>query len=147
MNIPVYELTISEDRLRYEFISVGSKGQIHKIIEYTYLPGVAFWNLGFGDLDETTGHISDSVVSDNGDGRKVLATVIRSLLSFFNTHPAETIIFTGSDERRTRVYHRIAIQYQREFLSLLAINGLTEDGLEESIETDKRYLAFVIRKA
>lgn len=36
-----------------------------------------FWNLGFGDLDEKTGNISDSVVSDNGDGRKVLATVIR----------------------------------------------------------------------
>ncbi len=147
MNVSVYELTISKDRLRYEFVSVGSKGQIRKLIEYTYLSGVGFWNLGFGDLDETTGQVSDSVVSDNGDGRKVLASVIQSLLSFLNTHPAEAIIFTGSDERRTRVYHRIAIQYQREFLSLLTINGLTEDGFEEAIETDKSYLAFVIRKA
>lgn len=147
MNVPVYELTTSKDKLRYEFISGGSKGQIRKIIEYTYLPDVGFWNLGFGDLEVTTGHISDSVVSDNGDGRKVLATVIRSMLSFFNAYPAETIIFTGSDERRTRVYHRIAIQYRNEFLSLLTIKGLTEYGLEEAIETDKSYLAFIIREA
>ena len=147
MNVPVYELTTSKDRLRYEFVSVGPKGQIRKVIEYTYLTGIEFWNLGFGDLDEPTGRIGDSVVSDNGDGRKVLATVIRSLLSFLNEHPAETIVFTGSDERRNRVYHRIAVQHQSDFLVLLTINGLTEDGSEETIETDKSYLAFVIRKA
>ncbi len=147
MNIPVYEVSISTNRLRYEFISQGVRGQIRKIVDYTYFEPLNWWNLGFGDLDSSTGQISDTIISDNGDGRKVMATVARTLLSFLVTHPTETIIFLGSDDRRMRVYHRIIANYQDEFASLLAITGLTHDGLEQPIETDKQYIAFIVRKA
>lgn len=37
MTTPRYDAIASDDRLYFEFFSVGPKGQIHKIVEYTYL--------------------------------------------------------------------------------------------------------------
>ena len=44
-----------------------------KIIRFTQITNNVF-NLGFGDLDETSGEISDISVTNNNDSRKVLAT-------------------------------------------------------------------------
>ena len=146
MNHPIYDLSISESRLRYEFTSIGPKGVLFKVVEYTYSAPLAMWNLGFGDLDLTTGKVSDSVVSNNGDGRKVMATVVSTLLGFFSQFPDETVIFTGSDDRRTLVYKRIILYYYPDFADQLLVNGLNTEGIEQPIETDVDYLAFVIRK-
>lgn len=70
-----------------------------------------------------------------------------TLLTFFENREKETVIFTGSDERRIRIYNRLASQYQNSFASVLTISGLTEEGLEREIETCKNYIAFIIRKA
>ncbi len=83
MNQAGYDVATSADQLHYEFVSKGTKGDIQKVVEYTYLAQLRMWNLGFGDLDKETGQVSDSIVSNNGDGRKVMATVIQTLFSFF----------------------------------------------------------------
>lgn len=75
MNLPLYELQATADRLQFEFISVGNKGAIIKRIEFTHVAELDFWNLDFGDYDAATNRIDDQTVSDRRDGRKVLATV------------------------------------------------------------------------
>lgn len=106
---------------------------------------LAMWNLGFGDFDVMTGAVSDSIISNNGDGKKVMATVVKTLLDFFSQRPQETVIFTGSDERRTLVYNRVVRQYYVDFSDRLLINELTEQGIEEAIETSVDYIAFIVR--
>lgn len=107
MNQPRYEIRSSTDSLHYVFFSEEPKGRIPKLVDYAYLDDMAVWNLGFGDYNVNTGRVDDRVVSDNGDGRKVLATVVATLLRFFEQYPEETVLFTGSTAIRTRVYGRI----------------------------------------
>ena len=87
MHQPRYDLVVSPNRSRYEFVSVGPKGSIQKIVEYAYINELSIWNLGFGDVNPVTGEISDDVISDNGDGRKVMATVFMTLFTFFKKIP------------------------------------------------------------
>jgi hypothetical protein len=68
--------------MTFEFISEGLRGCIIKVVQYTPLHVGNYYNLGFGDRDLQTGLISDRTVSDNGDSKKVLATVA-STLDFF----------------------------------------------------------------
>lgn len=147
MNLPKYEVAISRNRLRYEFFSVGKRGRILKVVEYTNLADLGWWNLGFGDFDGLTSELSDTVVTDNGDGSKVMATVVNTLISFLDDYPDATVVFSGSDERRDRIYKRMVVNYRDEFSSLLIISGLTEDGVASVIEPDTYYFAFLIRKA
>jgi hypothetical protein len=146
MNRPSYEIAISNNRRRYEFVSIGPKGTIHKAVEYLYLDYLNVWNLGFGDLDLESGYIADDVVSDNGDGPKVLTTVALTLLEFLDEYPNEVVIFTGSDDRRTRIYYRIIKRFRFDFDGQLQITSLTLDGIEVDIETDMQHSAFIIRR-
>lgn len=116
------------------------------MVEYTYLPLLNFWNLGFGDFDESSGEISDTITTDNGDARKVVATVAVTLLDFFAAYPEETVIFSGSDSVRTRAYQRAIVQYATSFASVLKFSGLTEEGEEIPIETDRPYFAFLVKR-
>ncbi len=44
-------------------------------------------NLGFGDKDLQTGEVDDTVISDNGDSQKVLATVAATVYAFTDKYP------------------------------------------------------------
>ncbi len=111
-----------------------------------YLDYLNIWNLGFGDLDPVSGGIVDDVVSDNGDGPKVLTTVALTLLEFFDEYPDEIVIFTGSDDRRTRIYERIVKRFRFDFADQFQITSLNHDGLEVNVETDTQPSAFIIRR-
>jgi hypothetical protein len=98
---------VESDRrlLLYRFISIGPKGEIIKLIQYTELNLRNYFNLGFGDVDEKTGEINDTIITNNGDSRKVLATVANTLYLFTKKYPKAHIQIKGS---RTRLY-RIGI--------------------------------------
>ncbi|GAB4053845.1 DUF6934 family protein [Spirosoma litoris] len=147
MNYPSYDVAVSKNKSRYEFISVGRKGHIRKIVEYSYLDGLNLWNLGFGDFDPIRNKIDDEVISDNGDGRKVIKTVALTLVQFLEEYPKETVIFMGSDSRRALLYNRIVSQFYNEFSGKLLISGWSQEGIEVDIETGKQYIAFIIRKS
>jgi len=70
------------------------------------------YNLAFGDKLETSDNniitIDDKINTDNGDRDKVLATVASAVYDYTNKYPDRWIIFSGSDEVRTRLY-RMAI--------------------------------------
>ena len=58
------------------------------------------FNFGFGDLDTETGTLLDSVLSDNGDARKVFLTVLSSVPEFFLKEPEDILRVGGSDSTK-----------------------------------------------
>ncbi len=144
MNYPRYDVQESISRLHFEFISEGPNGQIRKVVDYAYIDALGIWNLGFGDYNPITDVVDDKVVSDNGDGRKIIATVIFTLSEFFVEYPAATVFFTGSTRVRTEVYGRIIRQNAQNFSNRFLVEGVNEDGSTEEFDHHKMYSAFLI---
>ena len=82
MELGKYELKSGERLEIYEFISVGPKGRITKVVQYTPTNYKDLYNLGFGDKNAETGDIIDNIISNNGDSEKVLATVVSTVYAF-----------------------------------------------------------------
>jgi hypothetical protein len=47
----------------------AQKGKVKKIVRFTEIKK-AVYNRAFGDLDELTGEISDTIVTNNNDSKK-----------------------------------------------------------------------------
>ena len=76
MDIERYEIENNVNSVYFEFISIGSKGSIVKVIKYTKINDEPLvYNLGFGDKNLTHETIDDKAVTNNGDTDRVLATV------------------------------------------------------------------------
>ncbi len=96
MNYPRYEYSAENELNIFEFDSIGNKGKITKIVQYTEMSVKGYFNLGFGDLDLQTREINDDIITNNGDGQKVLATVVSTMYSFTGKNPEAYIYATGS---------------------------------------------------
>lgn len=81
------------------------------------------YNLAFGDHDESTGETSDSIISGNGDGQKVLTTVASTAYAFTNQYPAARIYATGSSPARTRLYRIDISTSQIEIMADFEVYG------------------------
>ncbi|MFK7935897.1 MAG: hypothetical protein AB8G22_20455 [Saprospiraceae bacterium] len=143
MNLPTYDISQIEE-LTFSFISTGVNGKIKKIIKYSRLNEQLF-NLAFGDQIKDSAFIDDNANSNNGDLRKVLATVISTIPIFFEKHPRCAIYLQGSDNRRTRTYQRIIKNYRKEFGYLYLFYGGT-NAVFEQFDEEKDYSYFVIFK-
>jgi hypothetical protein len=145
MNNNGYQFESSPDFLTFEFDSIGPKGVITKVVNYTEINVKGFFNLGFGDKDPQSGYISDMAVSNNNDHQKVLATVARTLYLFTEHYPEAIVLATGSTLARTRLY-RMGIAnnltaIQQDFIIL----GLTETNWEP-FRKNITYHAFSVRR-
>ena len=145
MRLPKYPL-VAEDSLRvFEFISEGPKGKIPKIIKFSATNLKDLFNLAFGDKDSKTGEINDTVISNNGDSEKVLASVVSALYAFTDRFPDAYVYATGSTKARTRLY-RIGITNNLiEIRKDFNIYGMLNDNWEYfQKETD--YEAFLVQR-
>lgn len=95
VQLPRYQYKTNNSFLDYEFISEGPKGRIKKIIRFTQISTTVF-NIGFGDLDEETGEISDVAITNNNDSRKVLATVAATIHDFTIQYHNAWVVAKGS---------------------------------------------------
>ena len=87
-------------RKRKFFFESTGNASIIKVVEYTAIQQVgrrAIYNLGFGDYDEATSQVTDSVNSNNGDMRRVFGTVLSTVPLFFAGNPDDVIVVQGSD--------------------------------------------------
>jgi hypothetical protein len=122
-----YKVDTSPDFKTFEFVSIGLKGNIIKVVRYNEINVKGFYNLGFGDKDPLTGFINDLTVTNNGDSQKVLATVAATLYAFIDRNPEAVVIATGSTEARTRLY-RIGITNNLEVIEKdFFVFGLVND--------------------
>jgi len=108
MKYEKYQLEADRKLLLFEFTSIGPKGKITKLVQYMETNLNNYYNLGFGDKDEETGEINDTVITNNGDSQKVLATVASTVHAFTDKHSDAWIHVKGSNIARTRLY-RIGI--------------------------------------
>lgn len=145
MSFVHYDLTVSIDCLSFEFTSDGPKGSIKKVIHYSKLhaQGLSIYNLGFGDFNEATGKINDLSVTNNQDRDKVLGTVAKSFIHFFDKYPESRVVFMGSTPARTRLYVMEISKHWATIKGLVTIDGLTSHGWE-SFRQDRRYTALLI---
>ena len=83
MKYPKYNYATGEKLYSFFFESIGEKGIVKKMVQYKEMSTKGYFNLGFGDYNEQTNEIDDQVRTNNGDGQKVLATVIDILMFMF----------------------------------------------------------------
>ena len=146
MNYPKYQLKAERNLTTFEFVSVGKKGNIRKIILYreTNLKGV--FNLGFGDKNEITGDIDDLIKTDNGDSEMVLATVASTVYAFYTKFPDASIYVVGSTASRTRLYQIGIAKNIVEISDDFYVYGQINEEDWEDFTKNKNYLAFLIQK-
>ena len=142
-----YELETTQtlEAIQFKFTSVGSKGNISKIIEFSYL-GQNSWNLGFGDI--TGDDWEDNIIYNNNDFRKVLQTIANAIHRFFELFPDHQIQIVPLDYQRKLLYNRVFQQRWHEINPLFeVIAAITEDKkikLEGYSSTKKIFDAFVV---
>jgi len=129
----------------FEFFSIGPKGQIKKIIEFSETNVKDVYNLAFGDFDEKTQQISDTIVTNNGEGLKVLATVASSVYAFTAKRPEAWVFATGSTDVRTRLYRMGLTNNLAEISKDFNVYGLKEDQWEDFLIGDD-YEAFLVKR-
>ncbi|OFY26400.1 MAG: hypothetical protein A2275_05240 [Bacteroidetes bacterium RIFOXYA12_FULL_35_11] len=145
MNLPRYQLAGNDKLTTFEFVSEGPKGRIQKLVQFTSTNLKDVYNLAFGDKDKTTGKIDDTIISNNGDSEKVLATVTATIYAFTDKHPDAFIYATGSTKSRTRLYRMGITKYLSEVETDFIIFGETKEGWD-IFEKDANYFGFLIQR-
>lgn len=145
MILPRYELKSDDDLMVFEFTSVGRNGKIEKIVQYSETNLRGFYNLGFGDKNSGTGGIDDTVISNNGDSQKVLATVAATVYAFTERYRDAWIYATGTTRSRTRLYRMGLTNNLEEISQDFEIYG-QRNGQWEELEKGVTYDAFLARR-
>lgn len=141
------DLLVTNDYLEYEFTSIGPKGDISKIIQFTPTQNEAIINLAFGNKKDD-GSIDDLARDDNKDRNKILATVVSVLTIFFEVYPEKWVFFAGSTPERTRLYRMAITLNYEELIVDFEIVGLLRDMdsfLDVPFEKGIDYFAFLVR--
>jgi len=146
MNYPRYDYSEENELSIFEFDSIGKKGKITKLVQYTEMSVKGYYNLGFGDLDLETREINDEIITNNGDGQKVLATVVSTLYSFTGKYPEAYIYATGSSESRTRLYRMGITNNIEELKKDFLVYGLRNDNEFEPFIIGEDYLGFLVTR-
>lgn len=144
MNKEQYPYLTNVNRISFEFVSVGPKGSIKKEVRYRAANAEDYiFNLGFGDLNETTNDLDDFTISNNGDRDKILATVAATVLEFTHHFPQAFVYAQGSTAVRTRLYQIAIMQNLQNIEKVLYVYGLKSNTWSK-FETDVNYEAFMV---
>ena len=145
MKIEKYELKSGEQLKVFKFVSIGPKGRIVKLVQYSPTNYKDLYNLGFGDENSDSGEIDDYVISNNGDSEKILATVVGTIYAFTEMHKSALIYASGSTKARTRLYRMGITKYLKEALIDFEIYGEI-DGVWEDFRINVDYEAFLVKR-
>jgi hypothetical protein len=100
--------------MSYRFTSEGPQGIVEKLIIFQATHIKHVFNLAFGDINPKTGEIDDLIVTNNGDGEKVLITVATAAFEFTEKYKNCFIYLEGSTKSRTRLYQMGITKYWKE---------------------------------
>lgn len=145
MKYDKYQLESDRKLLLFEFTSIGHKGRIKKLVQYTETNLKDYYNLGFGDKNEGTGEIDDNIITNNGDSQTVLATVASTVYAFTDKYPDAWIYAAGSNSARTRLYRIGITNNLLEIKKDFEVYGLKE-GQWHEFRKSTDYKAFLIRR-
>lgn len=102
------------------------------------------YNLGFGDLDEDSGEISDLSISNNSDRDKILATVAFTVLDFCKAFGQPYIFIEGSTPSRTRLYQMGISKMYIEINTQFDVYGLLNNQWQP-FQNRTNYAAFLVK--
>lgn len=142
MEKPSYNFEVSNNGLIFSFESISREKIIKKVVVYEPLID-ELYHMGFGDLVEDN-TIDYRVKSANKDMNKVLSTVVQTMFLFFEKYPNKKVVFTGSNEVRTRLYRSIISKFVEEIELYFSVEGFKNDGTQEVFRKDEDYYAFLI---
>ena len=145
MNLPKYPLSAEKSLTAFEFVSIGKKGRIPKLIKFSETHLKDFYNLGFGDKEGDTNKINDLAISNNGDSEKILATVVSAIYAFTDKNRKAWVYATGSTETRTRLYRIGITKYYEEAQRDFDVYGLYQNQWIP-FEKGTNFDAFLIRR-
>ncbi|QHS63158.1 hypothetical protein GWR21_27290 [Chitinophaga agri] len=128
--------------MAYYFISNGPNGAIQKIARFDPI-GKDVYNFGFGNLDITTGDISDTAISDNKDVDVIMGTIGSIIYDFTNIFPEAMISIEGTNKARTRLYQMNINKHLERITPIFDVYGLLPDESWESFKRSKNYQAFL----
>ena len=138
-----YKYIIGEDCLWFEFDSVSEQKTVKKVVAYTpFQDNPELYNLALADAFPD-GSFSDKSVTNNDDMEKVMATVVQTLLHFFEKYPTKMIYVEGSTVERTRLYRIIISRELTEIEEIFTIYGILRSKAEQ-FQKNQHYDAFVI---
>ncbi len=144
IDIDKYFYNTNSTFLDYEFESVGTKGVIKKVARFSLIAS-NIYNFGFGDLNEHTGEINDTAISNNGDGDKVLATVAGIISDFTGVYMGAAVFIQGSTSARTRRYQMGINKFWEQINAIFDIFGL-KDEIWHLFKKSENYTAFIARR-
>jgi hypothetical protein len=140
-----YALETDSLYLLFEFTSVGPRGSITKVVQYTETYVRNYYTLGLGDLDAGTGEINDRSITNNGDSRKVLATVANTLYIFTSRYPDAAIYARGSTLVRTRLYRMAIANHLIEIRGDFDVYGKSQERWQV-FRKNVDYSAFLVKR-
>ncbi|MBO9617273.1 MAG: hypothetical protein J7619_31605 [Dyadobacter sp.] len=138
-----YQFEASADYLYFWFESCSSGCTIPKIVEFDEIE-IGTFNLAFGDID-SHGRLNDSVVSNNGDMEKVLATVVQVVLTFLEKYPTRRVYFSGNSPARNRLYRAILSRDIENWSNVFEVDGITE-GERIAFRQGVNFEGFIVKR-
>lgn len=104
MNLNLYPLNADENSLSFEFVSIGPKGKILKVVQLALTDVTGIYNLGLGDKNLMTGTIDYLSVLNNQDSEKILSTVAAAVYLFTERLGDAWVFIEGVTDARTRLF-------------------------------------------
>jgi len=129
----------------FEFVSEGLKGRVELTIQYSLTNQRNVYNLGFGEIDQDSGVIDDTVIINNGDTQKILSTVASSVYAFIDKHPGASVLAKGSTPARTRLYRMGITLNLTEIHRDFEVYGFSE-GKWHIFKVKESYEAFLVKR-
>jgi hypothetical protein len=144
------QIISSSDYQIFSFISEGRYGKLTKVVRFDKLLNYDnTYNLALGTV-LNNGEVDYQIITNNGDRNKLLATVAFIAVLFTENNPGYSIYISGSDARRTTLYHRAISYGYKELIEIFNIYGdlSSEDEVTdlEPFDPEKSYSAFVVEK-
>lgn len=121
MNHPFYDYTILDEHKRYDFVSIGEH-IIRKTIIFYKTQHFEIYTLTLADIAEDN-KLDIYTVSDNGDMKKILATVLSAITSFLEYYPNSKVVFR---EVPPHVLDFIRFQLHMNFQTLNHVSSLKD---------------------
>jgi hypothetical protein len=148
VHLEKYIIEYSEDFLLFSFYSIGPNGIIKKMVEFDLISSLTFdlYNLGLGDANESGDAIDDTVISNNHDTEKVLATVAYIALEFNKHFPHAFISIEANTDSKMRLYQMKINKYWKEIKDNFDVFGYLDDGTFSPYKPGIKCLSVVGRK-
>ncbi len=121
-----YKAIATNKQKAYFFYSEGKNGRIPKVVLFQRKENR--FNIVLADVSD--GRINDKVATGNNDAKKVIATVIKCIYKFYESHPNAVLEIKPVDEKRKKFFNAILKRRHIEFEQSFQVFGIFEGRIE-----------------